>query len=139
MENALKQQDRLGLTNLHFLFCNVTPSLSPLLGSLPSGVLDQVTIQFPDPWFKKRHQKRRVVQPQLVEAIAAHLAPGGLVFLQSDVESVVCEMGQRFEQHHSFIALAGWADNPFPVLTEREAMTLGRGDAVYRLRFHKQP
>lgn len=134
VEDALRRRDRLGLTNLHFIFCNVTPSLGPLLASLPVGVLDQVTIQFPDPWFKKRHQKRRVVQPELVAAIAAHLSLGGIVFLQSDVESVVVEMGERFSAHPRFTATEE-KGSPFPILTEREAMTLERGDPVYRLRF----
>ena len=47
-------------------------------------------LQFPDPHFKKKHKKRRVVQPQLIEAIDRRLAPGGLVFLQSDVMEVSC-------------------------------------------------
>ncbi|MEO0408869.1 MAG: tRNA (guanosine(46)-N7)-methyltransferase TrmB, partial [Cyanobacteria bacterium P01_A01_bin.135] len=134
-EDALSRRDQLGLTNLHFMFCNVTPSLMPLLASLPKGVLDQVTIQFPDPWFKKRHQKRRVVQPELVEAIAVHLCPGGSVFLQSDVEPVVVEMGKRFAAHRRFSLMNQVLESPFPVLTEREAMTLERGDPVYRLQF----
>ncbi|MGB3615454.1 MAG: tRNA (guanosine(46)-N7)-methyltransferase TrmB [Elainellaceae cyanobacterium] len=138
VEDALNKRGQLGLTNLHFMFCNVTPSLSPLLASLPMGVLDQVTIQFPDPWFKKRHQKRRVVQPALVEAIATALTPGGFVFLQSDVKSVVLEMGERFSRHDSFMPHNGWVESPFPVLTEREAMTLERGEPVYRLQFDKQ-
>ena len=46
-------------------------------------------LQFPDPHFKKKHKKRRVVQPQLIEAIDRRLAPDGLVFLQSDVMEVI--------------------------------------------------
>ncbi|WP_088891809.1 hypothetical protein [Leptolyngbya ohadii] len=41
--------------------------------------LVEVSIQFPDPWFKKRHQKRRVVQPELVAELAEFLPVGGLV------------------------------------------------------------
>jgi len=61
---ANQNRAELGLTNLHFLFCNVSNSIAPLLASYQPGQLRQVTIQFPDPWFKKRHQKRRVVQPE---------------------------------------------------------------------------
>ncbi len=138
VDGALRKQQQLGLSNLHFMFCNVTPSLSPLLASLPEGVLDQVTIQFPDPWFKKRHQKRRVVQPVLVAAIASHLAPGGLVFLQSDIEAVALEMSDRFSEHPDFVPLEHPADSPFPVLTERETMTLERRDPVYRFCFNRR-
>lgn len=52
------------------------------------GELALVSIQFPDPHFKKRHHKRRIVQPELVEAICRRLRPGGRVFMQSDVEEV---------------------------------------------------
>ncbi|NET50614.1 MAG: tRNA (guanosine(46)-N7)-methyltransferase TrmB, partial [Merismopedia sp. SIO2A8] len=44
-----EQRDLLGLTNLYFLFCNANASIGPLLGSLPTGLLQRVTIQFPDP------------------------------------------------------------------------------------------
>ena len=67
---ANEQRDRLQLSNLHFLFCNINLYIKPLLGSFPPKILEGVSIQFPDPWFKRSHQKRRVVQPNLVQAIA---------------------------------------------------------------------
>ena len=99
--NELRSQ--LGLTNLHYLFINVNNELQPLLKSFPSGALQRVTIQFPDPWFKNRHRKRRMVQPQLVADLAPHLAIGGDVFLQSDLESVAGLMRDRFSEHPAFI------------------------------------
>ncbi|NEN93682.1 MAG: tRNA (guanosine(46)-N7)-methyltransferase TrmB, partial [Okeania sp. SIO3H1] len=56
-----------GFNNLHYLFCNANISLEKILQSLPEGKLQRVSILFPDPWFKRRHQIRRVVQPKLVE------------------------------------------------------------------------
>lgn len=128
-------REELGLTNLHFLFCNANNSLLALLQSLPSGTLQRVTIQFPDPWFKKRHQKRRVVQPELVEALAQYLIPGGMVLLQSDVEQVAVEMCDRFQAHSAFTrqGTAPWLpENPLPVPTEREQFTQEQGKPVYR-------
>jgi tRNA (guanine-N7-)-methyltransferase len=128
----------LGLTNLHYIFCNANNSLQPLLAALPDGILQRVTIQFPDPWFKKRHQKRRVVQPELVEAIAAYLTKGGTVLLQSDVKAVAMEMCDRFHEHPAFARQGSelWLDkNPLPVPTEREQSTLDRGEPVYRAVF----
>ncbi|HEY9597390.1 MAG TPA: tRNA (guanosine(46)-N7)-methyltransferase TrmB, partial [Cyanophyceae cyanobacterium] len=72
----------VGLCNLYYLFANVNNSLTPLLASFPCGTLQRVTIQFPDPWFKKRQAKRRVVQSELVNTLASYLAVGGMVFLQ---------------------------------------------------------
>jgi tRNA (guanine-N7-)-methyltransferase len=67
--DANKLRDELGLTNLHYLFCNVNNSAQSLLSSLPNKSLERVTIQFPDPWFKNRHAKRRVVQPGISRRI----------------------------------------------------------------------
>lgn len=46
------------LTNIHYEFTNATLSLDNLLKNIPLGVLQMVSIQFPDPWYKKRHAKR---------------------------------------------------------------------------------
>lgn len=133
-------RDELDLTNLHFVFCNANNSLAPLLASLPDRQFQRVTIQFPDPWFKKRHQKRRVVQPTLVAELATYLVPGGTVLLQSDVESVAREMCDRFSEHPAFSRQCSeWLPvNPLPVPTEREQATLAKGEPVYRAVFIKQ-
>ena len=137
VEKAKALVAELGLSNLHFLFCNVNNSLRPLLNSFPSEILQRVTIQFPDPWFKKRHGKRRVVQPELVETLATYLTNGGEVFLQSDVEVVAQEMCDRFDEHPAFYRQGkNWlATNPLPVSTERETSTLAHGEPVYRALF----
>merc|ERR1719326_2736999 len=55
----------MGLRNCRFLFTNATVSFKSLLESYP-GPIELVSMQFPDPHFKKKHHKRRHVQPQLV-------------------------------------------------------------------------
>jgi tRNA (guanine-N7-)-methyltransferase len=142
VDEANHLRDELGLTNLHYLFCNVNQSCQSLLSSLPAGTLQYVTIQFPDPWFKKRHQKRRIVQPQLVADLAIYLVEGGTVFLQSDIEEVAVEMRDRFTENSAFQRLGPdtWlAENPLPVSTEREKATQARSEPVYRALFQKLP
>lgn len=143
IEQANAKVSELGLRNLYYLFANVNNSLKPLLESFKGGTLRRVTLQFPDPWFKKRQAKRRVVQPELVDTLATYLIDGGEVFLQSDVEAVAVEMCDRFEAHPAFQkqGTALWlANNPLPVPTEREVSTLSRGEPVYRALFvHRQP
>jgi tRNA (guanine-N7-)-methyltransferase len=101
--------------------------------------LQRISIQYPDPCFKNRHAKRRVVQPELVEEIARYLPSGGEVFLQSDLEWVAREMCDRFGEHPAFERTqAAWLElNPLGVPTEREVSTLSKGlpvhRAVYRL------
>lgn len=140
VDEANEDRDRLKLTNLHFLFCNINISFSPLLQSLPTGVLKWVTIQFPDPWFKQRHMKRRVVQPELVDALATYLIDEGIIFVQSDVESVAIEMRDRLSSNSHFQQQpqGNWLQtNPFPVPTEREISTLSHNEPVYRTLFKK--
>ncbi|MFM1842347.1 MAG: hypothetical protein RLZZ490_1083 [Cyanobacteriota bacterium] len=128
-----------GLHNLHFLFGNINVEPEHFLATLPQP-LQRVTIQFPDPWFKQRHLKRRVAQPELVTAIAKFLVPNGEVFLQSDVESVAQEMKERFSENNQFILThtTPWLPhNPLTVPTEREIACFNLNRPVYRCFFRK--
>jgi tRNA (guanine-N7-)-methyltransferase len=51
---------------------------------VPDASLDEVLLYFPDPWPKKRHHKRRIVQPAFVELVARKLAPGGVLRMATD-------------------------------------------------------
>ena len=82
VKQAEAEREQLELTNLHFLFCNANISLRNWLAQLPIGQLQLVTIQYPDPWFKKRHQKRRMVQPELISWVAGAMAPGAQLFAE---------------------------------------------------------
>ncbi|MGB7084103.1 MAG: tRNA (guanosine(46)-N7)-methyltransferase TrmB [Phormidesmis sp.] len=119
--------------NLHFIFCNVNNSLKSVLANYP-GALTRVSIQFPDPWFKKRHQKRRVVQPELVASLAMLMPTGGWVWLQSDIEEVCAQMCDRFSENPAFSRTSPhWlTQSPFPAKTDREQVTEEKGLPVYR-------
>lgn len=127
---------RQGLANLRFLYGNANVNLPDWLGRLPAGTLELVTLQFPDPWFKLRHRKRRVLQPALLLAIAGALAPGRALFLQSDVEALITPMRQLVEASAAFVAApareCGADVNPLPVATERECQVLEKGLPVHR-------
>lgn len=138
---ANQTRDELGLSNLHYLFGNINSSAATLLESLTLNKLNRISVQFPDPWFKKKHNKRRVVQPDLVTTLVDYLAAGGEVFLQSDIEEVATEMRDRFAansqliQQHSTV----WLDhNPLPVPTARELHVLSQDLPVYRVLFQKK-
>ncbi|MBE9204338.1 tRNA (guanosine(46)-N7)-methyltransferase TrmB [Synechocystis salina LEGE 06099] len=126
--------DRLGLKNLHYLFGNINVEPEKFFSALPP-TLQRVSIQFPDPWFKQRHNKRRVAQPELVMAIANALPPGGEVLLQSDVEPVAEDMKERFAENPNFAFThdTPWlAENPLGVPTEREIACFNLHRSVYR-------
>lgn len=131
VEEANRLSAEAGLTNLHYSFCNAMLWLDRLLQGIPDGVLQKVTIQFPDPWFKKKHAKRRMVNEEMVETIARHLAPGGSVFVQTDIEFLAQEMFALFRADTRFIETSIDA-NPFPVKTEREKAVEDKELPVYR-------
>ena len=57
-----------------------------LRDSLPVCSLDRLLLFFPDPWHKKRHHKRRIVQPDFIELLASRLKPGGILHMATDWE-----------------------------------------------------
>ena len=126
-----------GLTNLHFEFCNAMMALDKLLDQLPEGILQTVTIQFPDPWFKKKHAKRRMVNAELVETVVRHLAAGGRIFVQTDIEFLAGEMFDLFRRDERLRELS-IEENPFPVKTEREKAVEEKGLPVFRTMFEKK-
>ncbi|MEC4804704.1 MAG: tRNA (guanosine(46)-N7)-methyltransferase TrmB [Jaaginema sp. PMC 1079.18] len=141
VEEANRLRDELDLTNLHYLFSNVNVDLNILFPSLPAKIVQWVSIQFPDPWFKKRHAKRRTVQPELIATLAQHLSPGAKLFLQSDVKWLAQEMRDRVNAHPAFTPSHSqlWLpENPLPVPTEREIATQNNQEPVYRCLFVRQ-
>lgn len=134
VDEANRLAAEAGLENLHYSFCNAMLWLDRLLGEIPEGRLVDVTIQFPDPWFKKKHAKRRMVNPEMIETLARTVAPRGRVFVQTDIEFLGEEMFRMFRENDSFDeALVD--GNPFSVKTEREKAVEDKGLPVYRALF----
>lgn len=124
-------------TNLRYVFCNAMIWLDRLLEDLPAGVLQKVTIQFPDPWFKKKHAKRRMVNAELVETVVNNLAPKGEIFLQTDIEFLYEEMVDIFQADER-LEFKTPSKNPFSIKTEREKAVEEKGLDVYRALFIKK-
>ncbi len=122
------------LTNLHYEFCNAMLWLGRLLAEISDDVLRAVTIQFPDPWFKKKHAKRRMVNRELVEAVVDKLAAGGEIFVQTDIGFLADEMFGLFRTEKRLTEIE-IDETPFAVKTEREKAVEDKGLAVYRAMF----
>ncbi len=73
--------ERVGLTNVRLL---MQDAAEILLERLADSSLCGVHLFFPDPWHKKRHHKRRLVQPKFVALLAARIAPGGYFHVATD-------------------------------------------------------
>lgn len=82
-----------------------------LVDGLVEDCIDRAFILFPDPWPKVRHQKRRIVQPDFLDALARIMKPSGRVRFATDVRSYADEALERFLEHPSFDWTATGADD----------------------------
>lgn len=98
-------------------------------------------IQFPDPWWKKRHHARRLVDEEMAILLYNLLAPGGTVRLRTDVEQRGVEMAQVFEAvgFRNRFGPGGLAPHdPADIPSSREKGYLERGEPVYRYVLERQ-
>jgi len=99
---------------------------------VPDDFLDTLHVSFPDPWPKRRHWFRRLVNPSFLSLAARKLRPGGTLRLQTDHAGYFEAMTTHLAGH------GGWTETPWedgfgrPV-TEFETIFRGKGDAVHRI------
>jgi tRNA (guanine-N7-)-methyltransferase len=115
-----------------------------VLPRFAAGSIVRVFVHFPDPWWKKRHRKRLLVGNPLLAELVRVLAPGGELFIQTDVEEraagyqALCDacpglaparpgLGPRLDE------------NPFGARSPRERRALADGLPVYRLLYRRDP
>lgn len=132
--NARAEAERL--RNLRFFWANAHENVD----LAPPGEVARFCVQFPDPCFKKRHQKRRILQPFFVRRMVEVLPVGGEIFAQSDVKPLAEEMhemlsAERALEHRLPPDLSG--GNPFEERTEWERQHELEGEPVYRMLFVK--
>ena len=130
-----------GLRNLVFGYVNLNVDMDQVFGP---GEVDRFHLLFPDPWFKGRHRKRRVVEPELCGVLRRQLRPGGELHFASDVFDVALEAMAEIEDPAladlGLRNLAGpWSfwrgECPYGAMSRREAITRRRGQRVWRLRY----
>jgi tRNA (guanine-N7-)-methyltransferase len=146
-------RERVGVHNLEgrldYIGCNANVDLSRILdvyhqkddsdSSSPRQLqLQRVSIQFPDPHYKSKRAKRRVVTTELVETLAANMPVDAIIFLQSDVQSMLDHMRSMFRESPVYFrdqeedVESYVADNIMGVETEREISVLKQDLPVYR-------
>ena len=77
LNNVLKA----GISNLRVYDCDAIEVLDK---AIPDASLDRLMLFFPDPWHKKKHHKRRIVQPDFVQKVRQKLKPGGIFHMATD-------------------------------------------------------
>jgi len=104
--------------------------------------LDELLVLFPDPWHKKRHNKRRLIQPPFVELAASRLKPGGVFRLATDWEEYALQMLEVLGASASYANLSptgDWMPRPeerAPTRFEKRGARLGHG--VWDLAFARR-
>ena len=93
--DLVNKRARAAKLPVHAVFCQAQLHMDEILLATPRVAL--VYINFPDPWFKRRHRTRRMVDATLVDAIARITEPGAEVFVQSDVWSIALDAMDVFE------------------------------------------
>lgn len=106
-----------------------------LMTTIPTNTFNTIMIFFPDPWPKKKHHKRRLVNEVFLERLAPLLKRSGRLFLATDIEDYAEQMLGLIDasQHwHNLSGAAKWAARPkFRVLTKFEAKGLTAGRKIY--------
>jgi tRNA (guanine-N7-)-methyltransferase len=109
----------------------------------PDASVARVFILFPDPWWKKRHQKRLVVVDPLIAEVGRLLVDGGELFVQTDVPNRADEYRERLDRCE-FLEPAGdepgsplMKNNPYGARTNREKRADEDGLPVHRLRYRR--
>jgi tRNA (guanine-N7-)-methyltransferase len=125
---------------VHAVFCQAQLHMTELF---PSGSVERVYVNFPDPWFKRRHHGRRMVDEALAEGIATVARSGAEVFVQSDVWDIALDAMATFERDERFENLAGewtfWrAGNPYGARSWREQHAVETGLAIWRIRYRRR-
>jgi tRNA (guanine-N7-)-methyltransferase len=102
-------------------------------------MLDGIHIYFPDPWPKKRHHKRRLIQPPLVSLLASHLKPGGYIHLATDWQEYAEWMLEVLRGEPALVNTAeDYAPKPdYRPETKFERRGLNLGHGVWDLVFKK--
>jgi tRNA (guanine-N7-)-methyltransferase len=124
---------------VHAVFCHAQRHIEEIF---PAGAVDRVYINFPDPWFKRRHHDRRMVDAILVEQVAYLVKPGADIFVQSDVWEIALDAMSVFESDDRFANLAGeWTfwrgGNPYGVRSWREQNAEETGLPIWRIRYNR--
>ena len=131
---------RAGLTNVGLVFANMSVDMRRMFAA---GSVRRFYLNFPDPWFKTRQHKRRVIGPELMEEIHRALAPGGELFVQTDIFDLALEaMGalEVLSPTHFVNTHAPWSflpANPYPAKSRRERQCEGEGTRIWRLLYRR--
>ena len=124
--NAQSKAKGIGSKNLYFAFGNAYKILNAPNNQFIIKNVKSISFNFPDPWFKKRHFKRRIIQPEFIDILSNSMQEGSLIFIKTDVKDLFDYMECTISSNISFKKIDknnfNYSDsfNPNKVQTNRE-------------------
>jgi tRNA (guanine-N7-)-methyltransferase len=121
----LKVRER-EIKNLYFVFGNANNILNDAQSKFIIKNVKSISFNFPDPWFKKRHYKRRVIQPEFINTLSNLLQKGSLIYIKTDVKDLFDYMDYTILSNINFKTLDknnfnfSESFNPTKIQTNRE-------------------
>tara|TARA_B110001452_G_scaffold103231_1_gene85672 strand:- start:15900 stop:16595 length:696 start_codon:yes stop_codon:yes gene_type:complete len=130
--------EALALKNLRVYLADANDVLEECFGA---HSIDRLQLYFPDPWHKKKHNKRRIVQPQFVQLVREKLRPDGVLHMATDWEHYAEQMLETMEGAEGFENVAGagnYSERPsYRPLTKFEQRGERLGHGVWDLLYKK--
>ena len=139
-KHKLKEKD---IDNLYFIFGNADNLLKNWIVQYPHRILESASINFPDPWFKKKHHKRRIIQTEFLNRLSLIMSNKSLLFLKSDVEELYQYMNSVISNSLIFEKVKNKnlnyleTFNPSKIKTEREKYATSKQLIIYESIYKK--
>jgi len=127
--------------NLYFSFGNANNIFDHSENKSIIDCINSISFYFPDPWFKKKHHKRRVIQPKLINILSNSMHKGSLIFIKTDVKELFDHMDHTISGSINFRKLenesVGFNDtfNPNRIQTNREKYVILNQLKIYESTF----
>ncbi len=131
------------IDNLYFIFGNANNLLKNWICQYPDKLLNSVSVNFPDPWFKKKHHKRRIIQAEFLNRLTYLMSKDSLLFIKSDVEELYKYMDSLisntlvFEKVKDMNKNYQETYNPLKIKTEREKYAISKKVIIYETTYKK--
>lgn len=138
VSSVLRQAKQAGLKNVRVFKFDAVEVLERCIAA---NSLDAVQLLFPDPWPKRKHHKRRLIQAPFVELVASKLKSGGTFHLATDWQDYANQMLTTLEASQFFVNVHGkncFAPHLRPITTKFEARGQRLGHDIYDLIYQRQ-
>ena len=132
----LKVQER-EIKNLYFVFGNANKILTDFNNKFLLKTAKSISFNFPDPWFKKRHFKRRVIQPEFIEMLSNLMKKGSIIYIKTDVKDLFEYMHFTISNNLNFQEIDkknfnySESFNPNKIKTNREKYVFNNGLDIF--------